>query len=336
MTTCTSSLSILIILVIVVGITTATSQGQISTSNGNIHGLIMGDWGGQDTKPFYTSQEAMTATGMQKIGDANNASFALALGDNFYSFGIQTVESTRFQDTFENVFTNQIPFHVLAGNHDHRGNVSAQIAYSGHSKRWTYPSEYYKLQKISDSGDVTLDIFMIDTVILSGNCHVDYDDELELNGSELPGPKVKKDSDDQLTWLENELKASTADFIIVAGHYPIYSICEHGPTSFLINNVKPMLEKYKVNAYINGHDHCAQMISIDGDDIQYHTIGSAHENNPSTSHKNAIPSNSLKFHKGNGNGGFATLNVSSEGMVITHFDGDGNELFIAPTSSPRK
>ena len=307
--------------------------GVAFASDDEIHGLVMGDWGGSDTSPFTTPQEVTTASGMEKIGKANGATFALALGDNFYSYGINSVDSTRFQSTFENVFTNQVPFHVIAGNHDHRGNVSAQIAYSGRSKRWKFPSEYYKLNKTSPSGDVTLDIFMLDTVILSGNCHVDYDEDLELNGNQLPGPKVQKASDDQLTWLENGLKSSTADYVIVAGHYPVYSICEHGPTSFLVDNVKPMLEKYKVNAYLNGHDHCAQFISYNN--VQYQTIGSAHENNPSTSHKHNIPSNSLKFHKGDGNGGFATLDISSNGMVITHYDGNGQELFVSPSSPSR-
>ena len=69
--------------------------------------------------------------------------------------------------------------------------------------------------------------------------------------------------------------------------------------------------------------------------VQYQTIGSAHENNPSTSHKHNIPSNSLKFHKGDGNGGFATLDISSNGMVITHYDGNGQELFVSPSSPSR-
>lgn len=50
-----------------------------------------------------------------------------------------------------------------------------------------------------------------------------------------------------------------ADYLIVAGHFPVYSIAEHGPTQCLLDRLKPMLYKYHVTAYFNGHDHNLQV-----------------------------------------------------------------------------
>ncbi|KAJ1476210.1 Metallo-dependent phosphatase-like protein [Baffinella frigidus] len=76
---------------------------------------------------------------------------------------------------------------------------------------------------------------------------------------------------DQLRWLEETLAASTADFLIVAGHYPILSGGEHGSTPSLQTTVKPLLEKYGVDAYLAGHDHTLQHLESNG--VQYYVSG---------------------------------------------------------------
>lgn len=68
------------------------------------------------------------------------------VGDNFYFNGVKDEYDKRFQETYDNIFNQdnlQIPWYAVAGNHDHYGNASAQIAYSAHSSRWTFPDYWY-------------------------------------------------------------------------------------------------------------------------------------------------------------------------------------------------
>ena len=124
-----------------------------------------------------------------------------------------------------------------------------------------------------------------------------------------------------MEWLERTLATSTAHYLVVAGHYPIYSICEHGPTSGLVERVKPLLEQYKVTAYLNGHDHCMQhlvTVNEEGqavrDGVDYHTIGSAAINDRRGPQGRGgwrrLTDKSLKFHSPGKQGGFATVTVA--------------------------
>ena len=231
---------------------------------------------------------------------------------------------------------------LLGQNHDHYGNVTAEVAYSGLSSRWTFPSLYYTFtQTMHDGATVQvrvcapvlsfllckllmydcmprrpmpcgsgrfcrnyhflehpLPVFavfrlrvlraqfvMIDTVILTGNSDLPHGKQ--LNGDELPGPANAELAQTQWQWvrfcvapllwyhvacanvasrplfwgcelvwfsalgcgllqIESTLAASTADYLIVAGHYPVWSVCEHGPTTNLVSQLKPLLEQYKV------------------------------------------------------------------------------------------
>ena len=97
--------------------------------------------------PYRTPREVHVSNQMAATAEEINASYVVALGDNFYFAGIRSdVHDARFQSTFEDVFHQKsldIPWLVCAGNHDHYGNVTAQVAYSQVSRRWKFPNLYW-------------------------------------------------------------------------------------------------------------------------------------------------------------------------------------------------
>merc|ERR1712048_940976 len=117
------------------------------------------------------------------------------------------------------------------------------------------------------------------------------------------------------------------DYIIVAGHYPVFAVGEHGSTKQLSPTAFPHLRDNCVSAYLAGHDHSEQYIDV-GDGIQYHVIGSAHLGSNHTQF-NSVSQDQLKFHAWP-DGGFAAVTVSKEGMQFKHFDASGKMLYAAP------
>jgi len=303
--------------------------------------LVMGDWGGLPVWPYEDPAETHIAEQMNDIAASTGAGFALALGDNFYYNGVTSVEDKRFKQTFEDVFKgdhlkSRNFFRVLAGNHDHYGNCSAEIAYSNVSSRWHFPDYYYDFQEII--GNHSVHFVMIDTVLLSGDSKDQITGE-DLTGDMYTGPASEQDANEQWSWINTTLQNSKADFLIVAGHFPVWSICEHGPTSLLVEKLKPMLEQNRVSAYLAGHDHCAQHID-EGKGVSYHGIGAGVVSDPSTKHKDAIPEGSLVWHHDNNyfgalKGAFGHITVTKAGLVVNHVDSTGKVLYTAPALSSR-
>lgn len=171
---------------------------------------------------------------------------------------------------------------MQAGNHDHGGNVSAQIAYATRTDRptdrWTYDGWYYNVtQHITVPGGKTVELetLLFDSVIGLGNSDVVQEDGtvLELNGDELPGPDDIPTAEAQWEWLEGRMNSSTADYLWVGAHYPVWSIATHGPTEGLVERLRPMLHKHQAH-FFNGHDHDLEHIKENGSAVNYITTGS--------------------------------------------------------------
>jgi tartrate-resistant acid phosphatase type 5 len=139
---------------------------------------------------------------------------------------------------------------VVLGNHDHDGDSGAEIGHASTNGRWRLPSAYYKHSEALGAGSAA-DFFFIDTNAIRAR----YRTWLRY-----------LTRDPQLEWLERELSSSRAEWKIVVGHHPVYSGGRHGGEPALVRQLEPLLEKYGVQVYFNGHDH----------DLEHRIAGGTH------------------------------------------------------------
>ena len=213
--------------------------------SGGLNFLVFGDWGRKGEK-----DQTDVATQMSIAAKEIDAKFIISVGDNFYDDGVKSVDDPQWQTSFENVYTApslQVPWRVILGNHDYHGNCDAQIEYSKTSSRWNMPARYYTRSEPVDAS-TAVDFFYLDTTPMKA------DADKGVPAHHFDGQDISR----QLAWLESALSASTAPWKIIVGHHPIYSSGMHGDTPYLVDHVLPLMEKYHVQAYFNGHDHDLQ------------------------------------------------------------------------------
>src|SRR5262249_25523576 len=139
------------------------------------------------------------------------ADFALTLGDNFYSHGMESLEDPRWKTWWNELYDPLgIRVYAVLGNHDWElaDSPAAEILYSKQSPSWRMPAPYYTFT----AGPVQF--FALDTTAVS---------------------------EAQLLWLKDQLAQSRARFKLVYGHHPIYSVGGHQDNGDLIRRLFPVL-----------------------------------------------------------------------------------------------
>lgn len=308
--------------------------------------LSMADWGGKNAPAYTKEAQCDAGSAMEQIAAKYNVDTILAVGDNFYSYGVTADDADAyFSNTFDKVYTgptlNQAKFYAVAGNHDHRGDVEAQINYP--LEKWVFPDNWYTFTKDLGNG-MTAQWIMIDTVLLVGESYHDIEQNIFVAAT---GPKNLQRAQSQWTFIEQELSQSDADFLFVAGHYPVYAHCSHGSTKDLVTYLKPLLEQYDVTAYIAGHDHCASYVD-EGTGPVYPMNGMADEccykGNKLKKLQKLVSKDSIKFAISSSNrrdygsptAGFNSYTLKDSGEMKTRVhDQDGNVIFEAISQSRR-
>jgi hypothetical protein len=276
--------------------------------------IAMGDWGRNGE---YNQREVARQMGI--TAKALKGSFIIALGDNFYPSGVASILDHRWVDSYEDIYTAhslQDDWYVVLGNHDYKGNPDAELQYSKVDRRWNMPARYFS-KKIFINGDTSSQVLLvfIDTTPLIAEYY---------HSADHAGNVKSQDTLAQRKWLEEVLSDPSPNikWRIVAGHHPIYSggkRIDAPETRELNQRLRPIFEKYKVDAYIAGHEHSLQYIKPEGH-THYFISGAGSETTPAVLYpdggKYAISEN-----------GFMAFSITPESMLVQVQSYQGKVLY---------
>ncbi|KAK3281631.1 hypothetical protein CYMTET_10582, partial [Cymbomonas tetramitiformis] len=200
-----------------------------SPPSGTLRFQAIADCGGQDDEfPYTTETQLAVAAQMGSYAAATSTDFVLFLGDNFYDVGLRNSpalkneSSFRTEEGFEKVYGRhlpEIPFYVLAGNHDHYGDVTQQLAYSALNLQWNFPHLFYSHKHTIPNSRTTMEVIMID-------CQLLQEEWRNMRLSPIYNPRdFTWMAEKHWSWLEVALEASTADWLVTTRSSPVRHVC---------------------------------------------------------------------------------------------------------------
>jgi len=276
--------------------------------------MVFGDWGrnGED-------KQKEVALEMGKVAKKFKPEFIVSTGDNFYPNGVQSTRDHNWLASYEDIYTAhslQSDWYVVLGNHDYRGDPQAEIDYSQVDRKWHMPARYYSriIFVGEDSTQGVLLVFIDTTPFLSESYH---GDQHHVKG---------QDTAQQRIWLEKTLGEAPPNikWKLVFGHHPVYTgggRMKAKETVEMKNLFKPIFDRYRVNAYICGHDHNLQYIKPPGY-TSYFVSGAGSELSKTVVH----PEGGIYARAENG---FMNFSVYSNLIQVTMISYTGEHLFTA-------
>lgn len=256
---------------------------------------VIGDWG---RKGEY--HQKGVARAMNECAAKVPPKFIISTGDNFYTFGVKSVKDKQWKESFENIYETggmkETDWYPVLGNHDSYGCPKAEIQYSTINTHWKMPGKHYSEKfRVTDSSEA---LFVF------------------TNTEEL----VHKHDCEQWAWIDTTLANNRVSWNFVIGHHPVYSSNHtHGDSRPLIEQLKPILEKYNVQAYLCGHDHDLQHQQPQGSKVEYFVSGAGSELRPSDYYQHTLFAKSAA--------GFIIVALKEKTMNIYFVDENGFVLY---------
>lgn len=287
---------------------------ELKSLENSLNFLLMGDFGryGQ----FYQKEVAFQ---MGRAATTIESGFVVSVGDNFYPNGVQSTQDYSWIASFENVYTAyslQNPWYVALGNHDHRGNIQAEIDYSKISRRWHMPSTYYSKTFELNGGDKVLMVVMDTSPFI---------DSYHKKGSDMYENIIAQDTIAQKKWIEKELANAdpTIKWKIVVGHHPLYSGGKRKESKETLSFEKKfadLFDKYKVDAYFCGHEHDLQIIRPKNRYTTQFLSGAACDVRPTGSREGTIFVGEMA--------GFMTFSLTNTDLLAQVVDSNGKIIHV--------
>jgi tartrate-resistant acid phosphatase type 5 len=233
------------------------SESQKESKKNALRFIVFGDWGrnGEDN-------QKETALEMGAVAKSFDPAFIISTGDNFYPNGVRSTMDHNWIASFENIYTAhslQRDWWVVLGNHDYKGSTQAEIDYTNVDRKWNMPDRYFsKIFFIGGDSTKGVMFVFIDTTPLISEYYHGTDHSVR-----------NQDTAMQRKWIEKTLGEAPAyvKWKFVVGHHPLWTGGGRmkAPESVEMKKLlRPIFEKYHVNAYICGHDHNLQYIKPDG------------------------------------------------------------------------
>jgi hypothetical protein len=159
---------------------------------------------------------------MQRYWQVVKFDFVTMDGDNIYGGHSTSDFKRKFEDPYKQLLDEKVKFYASLGNHDDPDIERNYKFFNMGGNR------YYTFTK----GDVQF--FVLD--------------------SNYMDPQ-------QLSWVEDKLKNSTAKWKIAYFHHPLFTAARyHGPDADLRTELMPLFTKYGVNAVWYGHEHVYERV----------------------------------------------------------------------------
>ena len=288
------------------------------TTTTGLNFTILGDWGGFPAPWYHTPYQTSAAKLLNKISVDQNNQFTLAIGDNFYYYGVKSLYDKAWSKTWDQTYTStgmMKPWYVILGNHDWQGSGQTQIDYSEYDNRWTLPFQRYTIT-YNFKNNISLKFILIDS-----QAHCDVNGPKKIN-TDYPIPFTEENRQEQLIWLNNELENSYQDnFVFLVSHYQVH---DSKGTKSCMKDIDELMKKHKLSGHVFGHVHeLSHMVSKTDEKLNYILSGMGSVMAPNVGPKlNSNENVDTKFRFSNipkFKGGFVTSEVDGDLMIFRYY-----------------